>query len=316
MKISKEGSADFLFGNTKKFYDIEDKSILPETKSKIIDSVLVLVLCIQTFYLASTPYIFQNFFFENFEVNFFIFLGLMIYSVIEAIKNFFQLNNYGENEFTQSKFSILFMVIQGAISYSFIWLMYIFLDIVIGENQNIRSNILFFLGSSLLIFTIVRFVSNISLTSKALGQGLIPNLLDFNSIKNNFSIFSKTSGKLELNIIFLKILIISIGYLIMNSQYFIILWTIFSISVTVLLQYWEKLNAGSIIQQVNMIIKDISPSKIPIINNKNGESFILDEKTGGYKLTGKNNNPINLNLNPVATKSIEKLASSISNEIN
>ena len=316
MKISKEGSADFLFGNTKKFYDIEDKSILPETKSKIIDSVLVLVLCIQTFYLASTPYIFQNFFFENFEVNFFIFLGLMIYSVIEAIKNFFQLNNYGENEFTQSKFSILFMVIQGAISYSFIWLMYIFLDIVIGENQNIRSNILFFLGSSLLIFTIVRFVSNISLTSKALGQGLIPNLLDFNSIKNNFSIFSKTSGKLELNIIFLKILIISIGYLIMNSQYFIILWTIFSISVTVLLQYWEKLNAGSIIQQVNMIIKDISPSKIPIINNKNGESFILDEKTGGYKSTGKNNNPINLNLNPVATKSIEKLASSISNEIN
>ena len=56
------------------------------------------------------------------------------------------------------------MVIQGAISYSFIWLMYIVLDIVIGENQNIRSNILFFLGSSLLIFTIVRFVSNISLT--------------------------------------------------------------------------------------------------------------------------------------------------------
>ena len=316
MKISKEGSADFLFGNTKKFYDIEDKSILPETKSKIIDSVLVLVLCIQTFYLASTPYIFQNFFSENFEVNFFIFLGLMIYSVIEAIKNFFQLNNYGENEFTQSKFSILFMVIQGAISYSFIWLMYIVLDIVIGENQNIRSNILFFLGSSLLIFTIVRFVSNISLTSKALGQGLIPNLLDINSIKNNFSIFSKTSGKLELNIIFLKILIISIGYLIMNSLYFTILWTIFSISVTVLLQYWEKLNAASIIQQVNMIIKDISPSKIPIINNKNGESFILDEKTGGYKSTGKNNNPINLNLNPVATKSIEKLASSISNEIN
>jgi len=316
MKISKEGSADFLFGNTKKFYDIEDKSILPETKSKIIDSVLVLVLCIQTFYLASTPYIFQNFFSENFEVNYFILLGLMVYSVLEAIKNFFQLNNYGENEFTQSKFSILFMVIQGAISYSFIWLMYVVLDIVIGENQNIRSNILFFLGSSLLIFTIVRFVSNISLTSKALGQGLIPNLLDINSIKNNFSIFSKTSGKLELNIIFLKILIISIGYLIMNSQYFIILWTIFSISVTVLLQYWEKLNAASIIQQVNMIIKDISPSKIPIINNKNGESFILDEKTGGYKSTGKNNNPINLNLNPVATKSIEKLASSISNEIN
>jgi len=316
MKISKEGSADFLFGNTKKFYDIEDKSILPETKSKIIDSVLVLVLCIQTFYLASTPYIFQNFFSENFEVNYFILLGLIIYSVLEAIKNFFQLNNYGENEFNQSKFSILFMVIQGAISYSFIWLMYIVLDIVIGENQNIRSNILFFLGSSLLIFTIVRFVSNISLTSKALGQGLIPNLLDLNSIKNNFSIFSKTSGKLELNIIFLKILIISIGYLIMNSQYFIILWTIFSISVTVLLQYWEKLNAASIIQQVNMIIKDISPSKIPIINNKNGESFILDEKTGGYKSTGKNNNPINLNLNPVATKSIEKLASSISNEIN
>ena len=316
MKISKEGSADFLFGNTKKFYDIEDKSILPETKSKIIDSVLVLVLCIQTFYLASTPYIFQNFFSENFEVNYFILLGLMVYSVLEAIKNFFQLNNYGENEFTQSKFSILFMVIQGAISYSFIWLMYVVLDIVIGENQNIRSNILFFLGSSLLIFTIVRFVSNISLTSKALGQGLIPNLLDINSIKNNFSIFSKTSGKLELNIIFLKILIISIGYLIMNSQYFIILWAIFSISVTVLLQYWEKLNAASIIQQVNMIIKDISPSKIPIINNKNGESFILDEKTGGYKSTGKNNNPINLNLNPVATKSIEKLASSISNEIN
>ena len=316
MKISKEGSADFLFGNTRKFYDIEDKSILPQTKSRIIDSVLVFVLCIQTFYLASTPYIFQNFFSENFEVNYFILLGLIIYSVLEAIKNFFQLNNYGENEFNQSKFSILFMVIQGAISYSFIWLMYIVLDIVIGENQNIRSNILFFLGSSLLIFTIVRFVSNISLTSKALGQGLIPNLLDFNSIKNNFSIFSKTSGKLELNIIFLKILIISIGYLIMNSQYFIILWTIFSISVTVLLQYWEKLNAGSIIQQVNMIIKDISPSKIPIINNKNGESFILDEKTGGYKSTGKNNNPINLNLNPVATKSIEKLASSISNEIN
>ena len=316
MKISKEGSADFLFGNTKKFYDIEDKSILPETKSKIIDSVLVLVLCIQTFYLASTPYVFLNFFSENFEVNYFILLGLMVYSVLEAIKNFFQLNNYGENEFTQSKFSILFMIIQGAISYSFIWLMYIVLDIVIGENQNIRSNILFFLGSSLLIFTIVRFVSNISLTSKALGQGLIPNLLDINSIKNNFSIFSKTSGKLELNIIFLKILIISIGYLIMNSQYFIILWSIFSISVTVLLQYWEKLNAASIIQQVNMIIKDISPSKIPIINNKNGESFILDEKTGGYKSTGKNNNPINLNLNPVATKSIEKLASSISNEIN
>jgi len=316
MKISKEGSADFLFGNTKKFYDIEDKSILPETKSKIIDSVLVLVLCIQTFYLASTPYVFLNFFSENFEVNYFILLGLMVYSVLEAIKNFFQLNNYGENEFTQSKFSILFMIIQGAISYSFIWLMYIVLDIVIGENQNIRSNILFFLGSSLLIFTIVRFVSNISLTSKALGQGLIPNLLDINSIKNNFSIFSKTSGKLELNIIFLKILIISIGYLIMNSQYFIILWSIFSISVTVLLQYWEKLNAASIIQQVNMIIKDISPSKIPIINNKNGESFILDEKTGGYKSTGKNNNPINLNLNPVATKSIEKLASTISNEIN
>ena len=316
MKISKEGSADFLFGNTRKFYDIEDKSILPQTKSRIIDSVLVLVLCIQTFYLASTPYIFQNFFSENFEVNYFILLGLIIYSVLEAIKNFFQLNNYGENEFNQSKFSILFMVIQGAISYSFIWLMYVVLDIVIGENQNIRSNILFFLGSSLLIFTIVRFVSNISLTSKALGQGLIPNLLDINSIKNNFSIFSKTSGKLELNIIFLKILIISIGYLIMNSQYFIILWTIFSISVTVLLQYWEKLNAASIIQQVNMIIKDISPSKIPIINNKNGESFILDEKTGGYKSTGKNNNPINLNLNPVATKSIEKLASSISNEIN
>ena len=316
MKISKEGSADFLFGNTRKFYDIEDKSILPQTKSRIIDSVLVLVLCIQTFYLASTPYIFQNFFSENFEVNYFILLGLLIYSVLEAIKNFFQLNNYGENEFNQSKFSILFMVIQGAISYSFIWLMYIVLDIVIGENQNIRSNILFFLGSSLLIFTIVRFVSNISLTSKALGQGLIPNLLDLNSIKNNFSIFSKTSGKLELNIIFLKILIISIGYLIMNSQYFIILWTIFSISVTVLLQYWEKLNAASIIQQVNMIIKDISPSKIPIINNKNGESFILDEKTGGYKSTGKINNPINLNLNPVATKSIEKLASSISNEIN
>ena len=316
MKISKEGSADFLFGNTKKFYDIEDKSILPETKSKIIDSVLVLVLCIQIFYLASTPYVFLNFFSENFEVNYFILLGLMVYSVLEAIKNFFQLNNYGENEFTQSKFSILFMIIQGAISYSFVWLMYIVLDIVIGENQNIRSNILFFLGSSLLIFTIVRFVSNISLTSKALGQGLIPNLLDINSIKNNFSIFSKTSGKLELNIIFLKILIISIGYLIMNSQYFIILWSIFSISVTVLLQYWEKLNAASIIQQVNMIIKDISPSKIPIINNKNGESFILDEKTGGYKSTGKNNNPINLNLNPVATKSIEKLASSISNEIN
>ena len=141
----KRGVRRFLFGNTKKFYDIEDKSILPETKSKIIDSVLVLVLCIQTFYLASTPYIFQNFFSENFEVNFFIFLGLIIYSVIEAIKNFFQLNNYGENEFTQSKFSILFMVIQGAISYSFIWLMYIILDIVIGENQNIRSNILFFL---------------------------------------------------------------------------------------------------------------------------------------------------------------------------
>ena len=316
MKISKEGSADFLFGNTRKFYDIEDKSILPQTKSRIIDSVLVLVLCIQTFYLASTPYIFQNFFPENFEVNYFILLGLIIYSVLEAIKNFFQLNNYGENEFNQSKFSILFMVIQGAISYSFIWLMYIVLDIVIGENQNIRSNILFFLGSSLLIFTIVRFVSNISLTSKALGQGLIPNLLDLNSIKNNFSVFSKTSGKLELNIIFLKILIISIGYLIMNSLYFTILWTIFSISVTVLLQYWEKLNAASIIQQVNMIIKDISPSKIPIINNKNGESFILDEKTGGYKSTGKNNNPINLNLNPVATKSIEKLASSISNEIN
>ena len=316
MKISKEGSADFLFGNTRKFYDIEDKSILPQTKSRIIDSVLVLVLCIQTFYLASTPYIFQNFFSENFEVNYFILLGLIIYSVLEAIKNFFQLNNYGENEFNQSKFSILFMVIQGAISYSFIWLMYIVLDIVIGENQNIRSNILFFLGSSLLIFTIVRFVSNISLTSKALGQGLIPNLLDLNSIKNKFSIFSKTSGKLELNIIFLKILIISIGYLIMNSLYFTVLWTIFSISVTVLLQYWEKLNAASIIQQVNMIIKDISPSKIPIINNKNGESFILDEKTGGYKSTGKNNNPINLNLNPVATKSIEKLASSISNEIN
>ena len=89
MKISKEGSADFLFGNTKKFYDIEDKSILPETKSKIIDSVLVLVLCIQTFYLASTPYIFQNFFSENFEVNFFIFLGLMIYSVIGSNKEFF-----------------------------------------------------------------------------------------------------------------------------------------------------------------------------------------------------------------------------------
>ena len=316
MKISKEGSADFLFGNTTKFYDIEDKSILPETKSKIIDSVIVLVLCVQTFYLASTPYVFLNFFSENFEVNYFILLGLMVYSVLEAIKNFFQLNNYGENEFTQSKFSILFMIIQGAISYSFVWLMYIVLDIVIGENQNIRSNILFFLGSSLLIFTIVRFVSNISLTSKALGQGLIPNLLDINSIKNNFSIFSKTSGKLELNIIFLKILIISIGYLIMNSQYFIILWSIFSISVTVLLQYWEKLNAASIIQQVNMIIKDISPSKIPIINNKNGESFILDEKTGGYKSTGKNNNPINLNLNPVATKSIEKLASTISNEIN
>ena len=316
MKISKEGSADFLFGNTRKFYDIEDKALLPQTKSRIIDSVLVLVLCIQTLYLASTPYMFQNYFSENFEVNYFILLGLIIYSVLEAIKNFFQLSNYGENEFNQSKFSILFMVIQGAISYSFIWLMYIVLDIVIGENQNIRSNILFFLGSSLLIFTIVRFVSNISLTSKALGQGLIPNLLDLNSIKNNFSIFSKTSGKLELNIIFLKILIISIGYLIMNSLYFTILWTIFSISVTVLLQYWEKLNAASIIQQVNMIIKDISPSKIPIINNKNGESFILDEKTGGYKSTGKNNNPINLNLNPVATKSIEKLASSISNEIN
>ena len=65
------------------------------------------------------------------------------------------------------------------------------LDILIGENQDLSSNLLFFLGSSMIIFTIVKFVSNISLTSKALGQGLIPNLFDINSIKNNFGIFSR-----------------------------------------------------------------------------------------------------------------------------
>ena len=109
----------------------------------------------------------------------------------------------------------------------------------------------------MIIFTIVKFVSNISLTSKALGQGLIPNLFDINSIKINFGIFSKTSGKLELNIIFLKILIVSAGYLIMTSEYFTILLILLSIGGTILLQYWEKINAASIIQQVNLIIKDI-----------------------------------------------------------
>ena len=315
MKISKEGSADFLFGNTKKINNMDTKSKLPETRSKIIDGLIILVLLSQVIYLGISPYIYQNIFSVSFEINYFILFAIIIYSVIEAMKNFFQLSNFGENEFNQSKFSILFMIIQGAISYSFVWILYMILDILIGENQDLSSNLLFFLGSSMIIFTIVKFVSNISLTSKALGQGLIPNLFDINSIKNNFGIFSKTSGKLELNIIFLKILIVSAGYLIMTSEYFTILLILLSVGGTILLQYWEKINAASIIQQVNSIIKDISPSKIPIINNKDGESFILDERTGGYKITGKNN-PIQLNLNPVATKSIEKLASSISNENN
>ena len=315
MKISKEGSADFLFGNTKKINNMDTKSKLPETRSKIIDGLIILVLLSQVIYLGISPYVYQNFLSVSFEINYFILFAIIIYSVIEAMKNFFQLSNFGENEFNQSKFSILFMIIQGAISYSFVWILYMILDILIGENQDLSSNLLFFLGSSMIIFTIVKFVSNISLTSKALGQGLIPNLFDINSIKNNFGIFSKTSGKLELNIIFLKILIVSAGYLIMTSEYFTILLILLSVGGTILLQYWEKINAASIIQQVNSIIKDISPSKIPIINNKDGESFILDERTGGYKITGKNN-PIQLNLNPVATKSIEKLASSISNENN
>ena len=315
MKISKEGSADFLFGNTKKISNMDTKSKLPETRSKIIDGLIILVLLSQVIYLGISPYVYQNFLSVSFEINYFILFAIIIYSVIEAMKNFFQLSNFGENEFNQSKFSILFMIIQGAISYSFVWILYMILDILIGENQDLSSNLLFFLGSSMIIFTIVKFVSNISLTSKALGQGLIPNLFDINSIKNNFGIFSKTSGKLELNIIFLKILIVSAGYLIMTSEYFTILLILLSVGGTILLQYWEKINAASIIQQVNSIIKDISPSKIPIINNKDGESFILDERTGGYKITGKNN-PIQLNLNPVATKSIEKLASSISNENN
>lgn len=315
MKISKEGSADFLFGNTKKISNMDTKSKLPETRSKIIDGLIILVLLSQVIYLGISSYVYQNFLSVSFEINYFILFAIIIYSVIEAMKNFFQLSNFGENEFNQSKFSILFMIIQGAISYSFVWILYMILDILIGENQDLSSNLLFFLGSSMIIFTIVKFVSNISLTSKALGQGLIPNLFDINSIKNNFGIFSKTSGKLELNIIFLKILIVSAGYLIMTSEYFTILLILLSVGGTILLQYWEKINAASIIQQVNSIIKDISPSKIPIINNKDGESFILDERTGGYKITGKNN-PIQLNLNPVATKSIEKLASSISNENN
>lgn len=315
MKISKEGSADFLFGNTKKINNMDTKSKLPETRSKIIDGLIILVLLSQVIYLGISSYVYQNFLSVSFEINYFILFAIIIYSVIEAMKNFFQLSNFGENEFNQSKFSILFMIIQGAISYSFVWILYMILDILIGENQDLSSNLLFFLGSSMIIFTIVKFVSNISLTSKALGQGLIPNLFDINSIKNNFGIFSKTSGKLELNIIFLKILIVSAGYLIMTSEYFTILLILLSVGGTILLQYWEKINAASIIQQVNSIIKDISPSKIPIINNKDGESFILDERTGGYKITGKNN-PIQLNLNPVATKSIEKLASSISNENN
>lgn len=315
MKISKEGSADFLFGNTKKINNMDTKSKLPETRSKIIDVLIILVLLSQVIYLGISPYVYQNFLSVSFEINYFILFAIIIYSVIEAMKNFFQLSNFGENEFNQSKFSILFMIIQGAISYSFVWILYMILDILIGDNQDLSSNLLFFLGSSMIIFTIVKFVSNISLTSKALGQGLIPNLFDINSIKNNFGIFSKTSGKLELNIIFLKILIVSAGYLIMTSEYFTILLILLSVGGTILLQYWEKINAASIIQQVNSIIKDISPSKIPIINNKDGESFILDERTGGYKTTGKNN-PIQLNLNPVATKSIEKLASSISNENN
>ena len=315
MKISKEGSADFLFGNTKKINNMDAKSKLPETRSKIIDGLIILVLLSQVIYLGISSYVYQNFLSVSFEINYFILFAIIIYSVIEAMKNFFQLSNFGENEFNQSKFSILFMIIQGAISYSFVWILYMILDILIGENQDLSSNLLFFLGSSMIIFTIVKFVSNISLTSKALGQGLIPNLFDINSIKNNFGIFSKTSGKLELNIIFLKILIVSAGYLIMTSEYFTILLILLSVGGTILLQYWEKINAASIIQQVNSIIKDISPSKIPIINNKDGESFILDERTGGYKITGKNN-PIQLNLNPVATKSIEKLASSISNENN
>ena len=315
MKISKEGSADFLFGNTKKINNMDTKSKLPETRSKIIDGLIILVLLSQVIYLGISSYVYQNFLSVSFEINYFILFAIIIYSVIEAMKNFFQLSNFGENEFNQSKFSILFMIIQGAISYSFVWILYMILDILIGENQDLSSNLLFFLGSSMIIFTIVKFVSNISLTSKALGQGLIPNLFDINSIKNNFGIFSKTSGKLELNIVFLKILIVSAGYLIMTSEYFTILLILLSVGGTILLQYWEKINAASIIQQVNSIIKDISPSKIPIINNKDGESFILDERTGGYKITGKNN-PIQLNLNPVATKSIEKLASSISNENN
>ena len=315
MKISKEGSADFLFGNTKKINNMDTKSKLPETRSKIIDGLIILVLLSQVIYLGISSYVYQNFLSVSFEINYFILFAIIIYSVIEAMKNFFQLSNFGENEFNQSKFSILFMIIQGAISYSFVWILYMILDILIGENQDLSSNLLFFLGSSMIIFTIVKFVSNISLTSKALGQGLIPNLFDINSIKNNFGIFSKTSGKLELNIIFLKILIVSAGYLIMTSEYFTILLILLSVGGTILLQYWEKINAASIIQQVNSIIKDISPSKIPIINNKDGESFIFDERTGGYKTTGKNN-PIQLNLNPVATKSIEKLASSISNENN
>ena len=61
MKISKEGSADFLFGNTKKINNGDNKSKLPETRSKI-DGLIILVLLSQVIYLGISPYIYQNFF--------------------------------------------------------------------------------------------------------------------------------------------------------------------------------------------------------------------------------------------------------------
>ena len=139
MKISKEGSADFLFGNTKKINNMDNKSKLPETRSKIIDGLIILVLLSQVIYLGISPYIYQNFLSVNFEINYFILFAIIIYSVIEALKNFFQLSNFGENEFNQSKFSILFMIIQGAISYSFVWILYMILDILIGDNCDIAA---------------------------------------------------------------------------------------------------------------------------------------------------------------------------------
>lgn len=227
---------------------------------------------------------------------------------------------------TKYTFALVQLLLSGIVFTGFGVAFFTLTGIIPDISVQDRSRIVLFV----MVLFYINFISDLSISALGKGIGVFGQSHRFGTLLGNIRDLAKTKGRQSIPLAVLRLLNWAVIYYLIINENLISLFLPYLVFSVYYLYKWEKINSSSLFMEIRGEITNGKPAVLPhkifsddFTNDEptsySGNNYLLNfvnrESNGSMRKRSRKNKIANLNnLEPIAARSISRIAESIKHE--